>query len=73
MIFGLGVVFHLRYTDKKGRQVLADMGFTKRKMALSLILDLVFADRTGDSLYEGRNARKCFEYFKLFQRRRRTY
>ena len=43
MIFGLGVVFITRYTDKKGRQVLADMGFTKRKMALSLILDLVFA------------------------------
>ena len=43
MIFGLGVVFVSKYTDKKGRQILADMGFTKRKIVLSLILDVVFA------------------------------
>lgn len=43
MIFGLGVVFVSKYTDNKGRQILEDMGFTKRKIVLSLILDVVFA------------------------------
>ena len=41
MIFGLGVVFVSLYVEKKGREVLADLGFTKRKWILSLILNIV--------------------------------
>ena len=41
MIFGLGVVFVSLYVEKKGRSVLADLGFTKRKWILSLILNIV--------------------------------
>ncbi len=43
MIFGLGIVFVSVYADRKGRQVFADMGFTKRRSVLSLILDIVLA------------------------------
>ena len=43
MIFGLGEVFVSFYVDKKGKGVLSDMGFTRRKLTLSIILDLVFA------------------------------
>ena len=42
MIFGLGVVFVSLYVEKKGRSVLADLGFTKRKWILSLILNILF-------------------------------
>lgn len=41
MIFGLGVVFVSLYVEKKGRSVLSDLGFTKRKWMLSLILNIV--------------------------------
>ena len=41
MIFGLGVVFVSLFVEKKGRSVLADLGFTKRKWILSLILNIV--------------------------------
>ena len=43
MIFGLGVVFVSLYVEKKGTGVLAELGFTKRKWILSLILNIVFA------------------------------
>jgi len=43
MIFGLGVVFVSLYVEKKGSDVLADIGFTKRKWILSLILNIVLA------------------------------
>ena len=43
MIFGLGVVFISVYSDRKGKFVLSDMGFTRKKILLSLILDIVFA------------------------------
>jgi len=41
MIFGLGVVFVSLFVGKKGADVLADLGFTKRKWLLSLILNIV--------------------------------
>ena len=41
MIFGLGVVFVSVYSDRKGKAVLSDMGFTRNKILLSLILDIV--------------------------------
>ena len=41
MIFGLGVVFVSLYVERKGSDVLADIGFTKRKWILSLILNIV--------------------------------
>ena len=41
MIFGLGVVFVSLFVEKKGDDVLADLGFTKRKWLLSLILNIV--------------------------------
>lgn len=41
MIFGLGVVFVSLYVEKKGAGVLAELGFTKRKWILSLILNIV--------------------------------
>ena len=43
MIFGLGVVFVSVYSDRKGKAVLSDMGFTRNNILLSLILDIVFA------------------------------
>lgn len=43
MIFGLGIVFVSLFVDRKGREVLSDIGFTKNKITLSLILDVVFA------------------------------
>ena len=43
MIFGLGVVFVSLYVEKKGKEVIAELGFTKRKWVLSLILNLVLA------------------------------
>lgn len=43
MIFGLGIVFVTLIADKKGKGILTDMGFTRRKLILSLVLDLVFA------------------------------
>ena len=41
MIFGLGVVFVNLYVEKKGKEVIAELGFTKRKWILSLILNIV--------------------------------
>ena len=41
MIFGMGVVFVSLYVEKKGRDTLAELGFTKRKWVLSLILNIV--------------------------------
>jgi membrane protease YdiL (CAAX protease family) len=43
MIFGLGVVFVSVYVDKKGKGILADIGFTKRKLVISLVIDIVLA------------------------------
>ncbi|MCR5385376.1 MAG: hypothetical protein K6E72_12195 [Saccharofermentans sp.] len=43
MIFGLGVVFVSLYVEKKGKEVIAELGFSRRKWALSLILNLAFA------------------------------
>lgn len=43
MIFGLGVVFVSLYVEKKSKEVITELGFTKRKWALSLILNLSFA------------------------------
>lgn len=43
MIFGLGVVFVSVYADKKGKDIFQDIGFTGRKMILSIVLDVVFA------------------------------
>ena len=43
MIFGLGVVFVSLYVEKKSKEVIAELGFTRRKWALSLILNLAFA------------------------------
>ena len=43
MIFGLGVIFVSIYADKKGKEFLSDLGFTKRKLILSIALGLVFA------------------------------
>ena len=43
MIFGLGVVFVSLYVEKKGDSVLEDLGFTKRKWKISVIIDLVLA------------------------------
>ena len=43
MIFGLGVVFVSLQVDKKGKDILRDMGFSRKKIILSIILDVVFA------------------------------
>jgi membrane protease YdiL (CAAX protease family) len=43
MIFGLGVVFVTLYIEKKGPEVLAELGFTNRKWILSLIINVVLA------------------------------
>lgn len=43
MVFGLGVVFVSLYVEKKSKEVIAELGFTGRKWALSLILNLAFA------------------------------
>ena len=43
MIFGLGVVFVSVYVDKKGKGILADIGFTRRKLVLSIVIDIVLA------------------------------
>lgn len=43
MIFGLGVVFVSLYVDKKGKEVIAELGFTKRKWILSLVINVVLA------------------------------
>ena len=43
MIFGLGVVFVSLYVEKKGKEAVEELGFTKRKWILSLILNLVLA------------------------------
>ena len=41
MIFGLGVVFVSLYVEKKGKEAIEELGFTKRKWILSLILNIV--------------------------------
>ena len=41
MIFGLGVVFVSLYVEKKGKEAIDELGFTKRKWILSLILNIV--------------------------------
>ncbi|MBO4911567.1 MAG: CPBP family intramembrane metalloprotease [Butyrivibrio sp.] len=43
MIFGLGIFFVSIYVEKKGDNVVADMGFTKRKWLASVILNIIFA------------------------------
>lgn len=43
MIFGLGIVFVSAFVDKKGKEILKDIGFTKRKRTLSLVLDVLLA------------------------------
>ena len=43
MIFGLGIVFVTLFVDKKGKEVLSDIGFTKKKLKLSLVLDALLA------------------------------
>ena len=43
MIFGLGIVFVTLYVDKKGKDVLQDIGFSRRRAVLSIVLDVVFA------------------------------
>ena len=43
MIFGLGVVFVSMYVDKKGKEVLSDIGFSKKKLRLSIVLDILLA------------------------------
>ena len=43
MIFGLGVVFVSLYVEKKSKEVIAELGFSRRKWILSLILNLAFA------------------------------
>ena len=43
MIFGLGVVFVSLYVEKKGNEVVEDLGFTKRKITVSVIINIVLA------------------------------
>lgn len=43
MIFGLGVVFVSLYVEKNGSNVIEELGFTKRKMFPSIIIDIVLA------------------------------
>ena len=43
MIFGLGVVFVSVFAEKKGGETFKELGFTRRKWILSLILNLVLA------------------------------
>ena len=43
MIFGLGVVFVSLFVDRKGKEILSDIGFSKRKIKLSIVLDVVLA------------------------------
>ena len=43
MIFGLGVVFVSVYAEKKGGETFKELGFTRRKLVLSLIINLVLA------------------------------
>lgn len=43
MIFGLGVVFVSLYVEKKGNEVIEDLGFTKQKSIVSAIINLVLA------------------------------
>lgn len=43
MIFGLGIVFVSFYVEKKGNSILSDLGFTKKKAILSLVINIVLA------------------------------
>ncbi len=43
MIFGLGIVFVTIYVSRKGKETLADMGFSRRKLKLSIVVDLILA------------------------------
>ena len=43
MIFGLGVVFVSLFLEKGGEEANAELGFSKRKLKLSLALNVVFA------------------------------
>ncbi|OUM59865.1 hypothetical protein PIROE2DRAFT_14497 [Piromyces sp. E2] len=43
MIFGLGIVFISFFVDRKKKEVLSDIGFSRNKLKLSLILNLIFA------------------------------
>ena len=43
MIFGLGVVFVTLYVEKKGKDALTDLGFTRRKLIPSLVINIVLA------------------------------
>ncbi len=43
MIFGLGVVFVSLYVEKKGNEVIEDLGFTKQKSIVSAIINLLLA------------------------------
>lgn len=43
MIFGLGIVFVTLYVNRKGKETISDIGFSKRKLKLSIVLDLILA------------------------------
>ncbi len=43
MIFGLGVVFVTIYVERKGKEAARELGFTKHKWFLSLVLNIVLA------------------------------
>lgn len=43
MIFGLGIVLVTIYIEKKGKEAASELGFTKHKWILSLIINLVLA------------------------------
>lgn len=43
MIFGLGVVFVTIYVEKNGKETAGELGFTKHKWILSLIINLALA------------------------------
>ena len=43
MIFGLGIIFVSLFVDKKGKGILSDIGFSKRKIKLSIVLDIILA------------------------------
>ena len=43
MIFGLGIIFVSLFADKKGKEFFSDLGISKRKLVLSIVLGLIFA------------------------------
>lgn len=43
MIFLLGVVFVSVFVENRGKETLSDIGFSKKKIKLSIVLDIIFA------------------------------